>query len=240
MRKLALILLLCFSYSTLAADEQCDAAHERCIDQCPATDSLSLPACEDFCRRIPCAEKRTAPHSVPAPDSQRGDWVVGASSSRSGTGFALPRCTDDDTAGCKENCQREFDIKPPDCLAQCLRTKCVQDDTFGTGPENGSTELADMCVDFESADCVQSCENESGSAQLRCRRTCLMQACPKASALVIAEDALQPGRARCISCKQDAYQLCRGLCVPTPRQAVSGLATAGCIELCQRTRCDCW
>lgn len=185
---------------------------------CPGAAAFAQSAGSERCDWADCAPAKTTPDS----------WKVAPSS--------LPRCTAGDRSVCGGECRKEFDDRFHACVDTCLSKRCVV--PTPTPVPQPDQEVGAPCVEIESPICEDSCKNEAGSRQPRCRRDCLQKACPDASPMDVTSEGLDPGTFRCERCKKRIEITCSRNCSLGMTGTYGGLERYGCQRACVMANCN--
>lgn len=125
-----------------------------------------------------------------------------------------------------------------DCSAASASSSAStsSEDWTSTGPADKAT-----CLEFESLGCDESCKSMQGAGALRCRRECLLKACPGSDQFEASREAMSPGILKCVRCKESATNDCQALCIvgkyPGYPYTGSGLGNYACLKACVAARC---
>lgn len=241
----AIPLLLCLCISQALFAQECKESAE-CRKICKQHDDLALEGCLKLCAKLSCSapvDDWVVTSPTPAPTSSR-DWTINAPTPSSSPSTPVDDFTFDPTSrpctaeiksSCKDTCRFKFGDAFHSCTESCLSNRC---DTAPSQASKHDGEDGLFCLEIESDDCVTQCKDGSSASKARCRRSCLEQRCPSANHADAAKEGLNPGRTKCLRCKDESLQECQTICaVPSTSHDHVRYGAIGCLKICQATKC---
>lgn len=179
-----------------------------------------------FCAAV-AAEERGDPGS-------RCEWTdCGAVASPSG---GLSVCGESDRGVCGEQCRTEFDREHFRCIERCLKSRCREEARAPTPEQGESIGETDLCLEGESRGCEIECRESDYANKPRCRLACLSRLCSSSRRSALAEEAANPGAAKCRRCRSTNEWECRRSCgvgfSTKPGSSFSGIGSFGCEKAC--------